>query len=149
MKLRRHADNPPSDPGREEIREIAEALGLWRSAMRHIAENAPARPFVPERRPGFHFRLLLAPALTAAVAAGIFFPLYSHSHRHLITVRPRVAAVRRNPAAVANVDDTALMNQIDSELSQDVPDALEPLADLSDQAATTNTASEKKNVTHE
>jgi hypothetical protein len=41
------------------------------------------------------------------------------------------------------------MNQIDSDLSEDVPDALRPLADLSDQAATTNSVSEKKNVTHE
>jgi hypothetical protein len=47
------------------------------------------------------------------------------------------------------MDDTALMNQIDSEVSEDVPDALRPLADLSDQTTTSNTATEKKNVTQE
>jgi hypothetical protein len=42
------------------------------------------------------------------------------------------------------VDDTVLMNQIDSQLSESVPDALEPLADLSAQAATQSSVSEKK-----
>jgi hypothetical protein len=148
MKFRRDGSHAAGDPGREEIREMAEVLSLWRSAMRHIAENAPARPFVPERVRGAHLRLIAAPALAAAVAAGIFFPVYSYSHRHHVTVHSPARTVHHNPAALANVDDTALMNQIDSELSQDAPDALEPLADLSDQAATT-TLSEKKNVTHE
>jgi hypothetical protein len=49
----------------------------------------------------------------------------------------------------ANVDDTVLMNQIDSELSEDVPDALRPLADLSDQSTSSSSVSEKKDVTHE
>jgi hypothetical protein len=149
MKFRRYGSNSEIDEGREEIREIAEALSLYRSAMRHLADRVPARPFVADRRPGrsFHLRLLLAPALMAAVAAGIFFPMYHASHQHLAVARGPVATNHQNPAAFAKVDDTALMNQIDSELSQDVPDALEPLADLNSQ--TTTTVSEKKNVTHE
>jgi hypothetical protein len=148
MKFRRDSRSPILDEGREEVREIAESLKLYRSAMHHIADRMPARPFVADRRNplSFHLRLLLAPALAAAVAAGIFLPLYSH--RHTVTVRP-VTAVSQQGAAVANVDDTALMNQIDSELSQDVPDALQPLADLSDQNTTATTSTEKKNVTHE
>lgn len=147
MKFRKGETNSAPDPSRDEIREIAEALSLYRSAVRHIADRMPARPFVPEPRHRRTLRVLLAPALTAAVAAGVFFPVYSYSHRHTVIVRPRVTTNRQNPA-LANVDDTVLMNQIDSELSQDVPDALEPLADVNDQAATT-THSEKKNVTHE
>lgn len=149
MKFRKEENTAASDQGREEIREIAEALSLWRSAMRHVADRAAGRPFVPERPHRRALRLLLAPALTAAVVAGVFFPVYSYSHRHVVVVRPRVAAVQSNPAAIARMDDTALMNQIDSELSQDVPDALEPLAVLSSQASATIATSEKKNVTNE
>jgi hypothetical protein len=36
------------------------------------------------------------------------------------------------------------MNQIDSELSEDVPEALRPLADLSDQTTNASSVSEKK-----
>lgn len=155
MKFRKNGKNPAVDPvidqGRDEIREIAEALSLYGSAMRHLADRAPARPFVADRRPsrGFHLRLLLAPALTALIAAGIFVPVYSYSHHHTVIVREPAKVAEQSPAAVANVDDTALMNQIDSEISQDVPDALQPLADLSTQTTTTTNVSEKKNVTHE
>lgn len=148
MKFRRQRTNPETQESREEIREIAEALSLYRSAMTHLAEHTPVRPLVVEQRSARHFRLLLAPVLAAAVAAGIFFPLYHFSHRRLV-VATQPVATRQTAAAFANVDDTVLMNQIDSELSQDVPDALQPLADLSDQNVTTTTSSEKKNVTHE
>ena len=149
MKLRKDGSNPAADPGRDEVREIAEVLSLWRSAMRHVADRAPARPLVSERSHGSRLRMILAPALAAAVAIGIFFPVYSYSHRHHSIVHPQASTVQHNPAALANLNDTALMNQIDSELSQDVPDALEPLADLSDQTATTTAVSEKKNASHE
>lgn len=153
MKFRKDAAaNPEPNSSREDVRDLAEALNLYRSAMHHIAEREVARPFVPEARPGraFSFRLVLAPALAAAVVAGFLVPVYSHLHRDH-TGSSRVAIhTQPNPAeARASVDDTVLMNQIDSDLSEEVPDALRPLADLSDQAATTNSVSEKKNVTHE
>jgi hypothetical protein len=153
MKFRRNAvANPEPDSSREDIRDLAEALSLYRSAMQHVAEREAARPFVPEPRLArtFHFRLLLAPALAAAVAAGVFVPVYSHFHHHHSGSATVAIRTQPNPAeARASVDDTVLMNQIDSDLSEDVPDALRPLADLSDQATTTNSVSEKKNVTHE
>jgi hypothetical protein len=151
MRFSRQGKKPEAPEGREEIREIAEALGLYRSAMCHIVERSQVRPLAFARRPAWvsPFRLLLAPVLTAAVVVGIFFPLYSYSHHHVVVVTRPAETFRHNPAALATVDDTALMNQIDSELSQDVPDALEPLADLSDQNSTTTNVSEKKNVTHE
>jgi len=150
MKIRRDAvANSGTDGTREEVREIAEALSLYRSAMHHVAEREAARPFVAERRPShtMRFRLLLAPALTAAIAAGVLVPVYAHYHDHH-TVAKREAPTKTNQS-MASMDDTALMNQIDSEVSEDVPDALEPLAALSEQTTTSNTASEKKNVTQE
>jgi len=151
MKFRKDGKNPVIDQGRDEIRELAEVLGLYGSAMRHLAERAPARPFAAGSGPArsFHLRLLLAPALTALIAIGILVPMYSYSHHHNVIAREHAKVAEQTAAAVANVDDTVLMNQIDSELSQDVPDALQPLADLSAQATTSTTVSEKKNASHE
>ncbi|HEX4310368.1 MAG TPA: hypothetical protein VHZ25_10095 [Acidobacteriaceae bacterium] len=151
MKLRKDAvTNPEPDASRGELREVAEAVSLYRSAMHHIADREAARPFVADRRPArtFSLRLLLAPALTAVVAAGIFVPVYNHLHHHGAGSVAQIPAPEQLHAS-ANVDDTALMNQIDSQLSEEVPDALRPLADLSDQSTTHNSSPEKNNVTQE
>ena len=153
MKFRKDAVAKSEPDGtREEVREMAEAFSLYRSAMRHIADREAARPFAAERRAvhAFRFRLLLAPALTAAFAAAVLAPVYSHFHGHH-TSSVTIANITRPtpPSAHANVDDTALMNQIDSELSEDVPDALQPLADLSDQTTNNNSVTEKTNATQE
>jgi hypothetical protein len=155
MKFGKNAvANPEPDASREGIREIAEALSLYRAAMHHIADReAAGHPIVQgfaARRPArtIGFRLLLAPVLAAAVAAGVFVPVYGHFHHHGSSAI--TAKTQPNPADNrAAVDDTALMNQIDSELSEDVPDALRPLADLSEQSTTSSSVSEKKNVTKE
>jgi hypothetical protein len=152
MKFRRDtvASSEP-DATRENIRDLAEALSLYRSAMHHVADREVARPFVAERRPAriIGFRFLLAPALATAIAAAALVPAYSHFHRHS---GPGTVAKNVEPNAAdarAAVDDTVLMNQIDSELSEDVPDALRPLADVSDQTTSSTAVTEKKNVTQE
>ncbi|HVT97330.1 MAG TPA: hypothetical protein VHE33_07455 [Acidobacteriaceae bacterium] len=153
MKFRKDAAaNPELDSSRDDIRDLAEDLSLYRSAMHHLAESEAARrPFVAEARPAhsFHLRLLLAPALAAAVAAGVFVPVYSHFHHRHPAVATASQAAPDPTEARASIDDSALMNQIDSDLSENVPDALQPLADLSDQATTKNSVSENKNATHE
>ena len=130
---------------REEVREIAEALSLYRSAMTHLADRSTAHPRVAAQRSAApsRFRLLLGPALGAALAAGILLPVYGHLRHHSAAVATNVS-VADAASARASVDDTALMNQIDDQLSENVPDALAPLADLSVQAATQSSVSEKK-----
>jgi len=159
MRLGRDAgENKRANETREEVREIAEALSLYRSAMQHIAEREAARPLVSgfaKRRPvrRMRFGLLLAPALSAAVAAGVLVPVYNHFHPHKRSTPAPIAKdgqANGNDARAA-LDDTALMNQIDNEVSEDVPDALRPLAELSDPTTTTTTSvvSEKKDATQE
>jgi hypothetical protein len=151
MRFRRESPGESGDETRvtssEEMRELAEALSLYRSAMRHVAEKQAERSFVAaERRAtGLRMRLVLVPALGAALAAAVIGPAYMHLH-HPTTIAkaPERAADRTITTAQASVDDTDLMNQIDSEVSEDVPDALQPLADMSDQAATTTTVTENK-----
>jgi hypothetical protein len=149
MKFRRESTGETEGvESREEMRELAEALSLYRSAMNHLAERSAARPrlAVPRTAAPIRLRLLVGPALGAALAAGILLPLYGHLHHSdSAAVLQSENTVPDASSARASVDDTVLMNQIDSQLSETVPDALAPLADLSAQTATTQSSvSEKK-----
>lgn len=158
MNFRRENEQEAGDT-REEVRELAEAIGLYRSAMRHVAEREVSRPWVvPARRPARTMRtgLMLVPVLAAALVVAIMAPWIGH--RHPAQAAPAAETVALNAQQEntqqqemrthAGVDDTVLMNQIDSEVSAEVPDALEPLAELSEQATTTtlNSNLEKKHV---
>ncbi len=155
MKFRRDENDPIE--AREEVRDLAEALSLYRSAMHHIAERETARSrsfgALADRRPvrKIRFGLLLAPALAAAVAAAALAPIYRHLHHpHVATPAQAVGnAQATHNQTLAAVDDATLMTKIDSEVSEDVPDALRPLADLSSQTTTTSSVLEKKNATQE
>jgi hypothetical protein len=150
MKFRGKAEETET---REEVREMAEALSLFGSAMRHVAGRR-AEQMVVERHPAaahparsLRLRLVLAPALGAAVAVAVAVPAWTHFHQAEIARRNQAPALQDNTEARASVNDTVLMNQIDSDVSEEVPDALEPLAQLSEQAAATKTTvSEKKDA---
>lgn len=144
MKFRGKAEATES---REEVREMAEALSLFGSAMRHTADRQAARMPSPELHPArsLRFRLVLAPALAAAVAVAVAFPAWTHFHRGESAAQKPAPAVQTSAEARARVNDTVLMSQIDSNVSEEVPDALEPLAQISEQAAAIKTTeSEKK-----
>jgi len=153
MKFRREAAGEAETlisadrESREEVRELAEALSLYRSAMSHLAERSSVHPRAAATRAAaaFRFRLLLGPALGAALAAGILLPMYGHlHHRDAVALQAQEKTTPDAALARASVDDTVLMNQIDSQLSETVPDALAPLADLSAQASAQSSVSEKK-----
>jgi hypothetical protein len=146
-----HRDNP-GDSGaetRDEMRELAESLSLYRSAMWHVAEKQAARPSVRAERHtvGLRMRLVLVPALGAALAAAVIAPVYVHLHHTAIasTSAHPVVQVPTPIATRASADDTDLMNQIDNDLSQGVPDALQPLTGWDDTSAsaTKTTGTEK------
>jgi hypothetical protein len=139
----------------QEMRELAEAIGLYRSAMRHVAEKQTTEPFRGKPAPAawtrrVRMRLVLVPALAAAMAAAVLVPAVSHFHHGGASVKTAAQVVPQDATTtVAKVDDTELMNQIDSDLSADVPDALEPLADIDDQttAKSTGTRTTASSVT--
>jgi hypothetical protein len=89
-------------------------------------------------------RLVLVPALGAALAAAVITPAVTHL-RHPAAAVNNGGPVQAPASTVAKVDDTQLMNQIDSDLSEDVPDALQPLTGWDDSSATTakNSVTEK------
>jgi hypothetical protein len=148
MKLR---DKAAGAEAREDVREMAEALSLFGSAVRHMADRRAAQMEVRAQRPQARrtpsprLRLVLAPALAVAVAVAV--PAWSYFHRGETAARSPAPAAQHDTEARAGVNDTVLMNQIDSDVSEDVPDALEPLAQLSEQAAATqSTTTENSNV---
>ncbi len=149
MKLR---DKAAGAETTEDVREMAEALSLFGSAMRHMADRCAARMEVraqfpqARRTPSPRLRLLLAPAVALAVALALAVPAWSHFHRGETAARRSAPAAQNDTEARASVNDTVLMNQVDSDVSEDVPDALEPLAQLSEQAATQSTTTENNNV---
>jgi hypothetical protein len=136
---------------RDRAHEIAEALSLWRSAMHHVAAQRSAEPrAVPlPRRHRVHWGLLLTPALGAAVAAGVLLPTWRPIHHERAAPVPAITTTAPATDTRASIDDTALMNHIDSELSEEVPDALRPLADPGQQKSTKPSAWERSNVTQE
>jgi hypothetical protein len=151
MKIRKEAEMENEAETRltssQEMRDLAEALSLYRSAMQHVAEKQAARPFAMDRKPApsFRMRLVMVPALAAALAIAVIVPAVSHLHGHPGTkAAPVAAGAPQNPTTVAQVDDTQLMNQIDSDLTEDVPDALQPLADMGDQTATVKSSETEK-----
>jgi hypothetical protein len=146
MNIRGKADATET---RQDVRDMAEALSLFGSAMRHMAERRAQQMVSPSRaaaHPARSLRLVLAPALAAAAAVAVAVPAWNHFHSGVNAPAQRpAAAVQYNTEARASVNDTVLMNQIDSNVSEDVPDALEPLAQLSEHAAATKTTVSEKN----
>jgi hypothetical protein len=150
MKIRKEAEMENEAETRltssQEMRDLAEALSLYRSAMHYVAEKQAARPFAMDRKPApsFRMRLVMVPALAAALAVAVIVPAVSHLHGHQGITAAKVVAVTPQNPTVAQVDDTQLMNQIDSDLTEDVPDALQPLADMGDQTATVKSSETEK-----
>lgn len=146
MTIRKEAEMENGAESRDEMRELEETFSLYRSAMQHVAEKHAARPLVQERKAAsLRMRLVMVPALAAALAIAVIVPAMSH-HGHpgikaapVITVTPQATN-----ADVAQMNDTQLMDQIDSDLTEDVPDALQPLADMGTQTATSSATTEKK-----
>lgn len=144
MKIRRESPGAEGVETRlsssQEMRDLAETLSLYRSAMRHVAEKQAARPIVParQRASGLRMRLVLVPALGAALAAAVIGPAYTHLHHSAASAGKGTPVAQAGTAGstVAKVDDTQLMDQIDSDLTEGVPDALQPLTGWDDTSAT-------------
>ncbi|MBT9330922.1 hypothetical protein [Paracidobacterium acidisoli] len=143
------------DVTREEVREIAESLALFRSAMHHVADHEASR-LAPATRPA-HLRsprLFLHPAIVGPVLATAIFlaslPLWLHPrHEPHAAVETAVSVHTSQPH---RIPDAELLSQIDAEVSEEVPDALQPMADLGSAASATSTSSsarENQNATQE
>jgi hypothetical protein len=153
MKSRNAA---PADP-REEVIELARVLSQYRSAMHHITAQECSRPAPAlQLARTAHTRSILQMAILGpALATAIFLaalPIYLHSRHAQHPVTPDVSTATATVAATPHIGDAELLSQIDTEVSEDVPDALQPMADFGSASSSTQTSSpamEKNHATQE
>lgn len=127
--------------------ELTAHLRDFRSAVTIVAERemrrAQANGRVSIRPVALAGRLIWAPALLMlmlSIAAGVV----SRSHSHHAMRAQAAIATAAAPNSNQSVDDTALMSEIDQDLSEDTPDSLAPL-----EVTTVTTTHEAKNKVEE
>jgi hypothetical protein len=125
--------------------EFAASIRDFRSAVTHVAERETAHPVTTawldparKRRRAAHQRIALGWAC-AALLCFATLPFFSHS-RPVAMVHPVAPATT---AAASTESDTALLEQIDTDVSESVPSSLAPLAGPDSwNTASTNTSSD-------
>jgi len=133
--------------------EFAESISDFRSAVAHVAGRETAQPVSADwlaparlrhRKAQLKVGLGIAAGWACAVALCVAtLPLFTH---------PRPAAVAHvvtaSPAAAAPESDSALLEQVDTNISESVPSSLEPLNELESWSSTsTNTSGDSPNGT--
>lgn len=122
--------------------EFAASIRDFRSAVTHVAERETARPvaadwLVParKRRRNHQQRVVLGWAMAALLC---FATLPWTSHSHPAAIHPVTSAAVAASAAPAPESDTALLEQVDADVSESVPAPLAPLEELDSLDTSTN-----------
>jgi hypothetical protein len=136
--------------------ETGHSIELLRSALHSIADRETAPPSLNEwlaparkRRRAAQRRMVLAWACAAALCFAVL-PFSMHGRQH---ASAPAAAVKAAPVVTDTQSDTALLEQVDTEIAEPVPSSLAPLTELDSWNSTTSTTTssfdrtEKKNVT--
>jgi hypothetical protein len=140
MRRMEHLAGESDDP------VVAQALKNFKASVDAWSEAAMSRPRTV-RTVRHSWRLATGWALGCVLAAGsLTGGVYEHQHRRGLA---RIAAQQRaerivqqqradvgQPAASAAVADQDLLATVDSDISREVPAAMEPLAQLMDDAGT-------------
>jgi hypothetical protein len=143
---------PPDEVMLEPSGQFAADLRNLRSAVHCAAERSGSESFsatwliaARRRQRVSQRRLVLAWTCAALLCIGVAVPFLRHS-----TTAPATPVAKAQPVVI---DDTALLEQVDSAVSESVPSSLAPLATLDEWSSTTSTntastlnTSEKKNV---
>lgn len=121
------------DTSLEPSGEFAESIRSFRSAIHHMGDHAAAQDATSawlaparKRQKSAHRRMVLAWAAALGLLFGGALPLTLHLSHETPTHRNEVAKDQLKD----NSSDTALLEQVDSAVSESVPDSLAPLAEL-------------------
>ena len=130
--------NVSADAGMDPVLE--QALKNFRQSMHAWSEEAYSRPRPAVRMTAHRtWRLAAGWALGCVLAAGsLSGGLYEHHHRQVMAkIRADRAAKQRQTAIQqrARIEDEDLLATVDSDVSREVPVAMEPLAQLMDGSA--------------
>jgi hypothetical protein len=143
---------PESDGAtKRDLEMLANSISQFRAAVRHIAEQqagpAPAAwqlDQAQQRRRSAQRRTMLEWAVAMVLCVTMLVPAVGYYRDHA----KRLRAQQQEQLSKQRAADTALLDQVTSELSEAVPDSMRPLAEMdadyaSNQIATGKT--EKKN----
>jgi len=145
----------PEEYRHKEDPQIEEALRNFRLSVRNWSEREFVRPRAIERsrwasfRAGF-WQAIANPALggtlaAAMLVASIGIPIGVHHQREIAAQHQAVVELERKQAAEqarkdaaaaafastsSPADDRAFLDDVDSDIAQDAPDAMQPLASL-------------------
>jgi len=136
------------------LTEAQEPLAAFRTAVVEWSEAQAARPFsleAPETRNEGHWGLgLWLPAVSFALAVLL---MLGYAKVPALLHGPSAAQPTVATASITTDFDEALLDQVDTEVSEAVPDAMAPLADLvawdSAEEASTKTAAAEKHAARE
>jgi hypothetical protein len=148
---------PPDESLLEPSGQFAADLRNLRAAVHRAAERQTAESVsfawlnaAKRRQRSGQRRLMLAWGLAATCATMLCIGTLPYLHHAAPVAGPSVAKVQ---PGTPKTDDTALLEQVDSAVSESVPSSLAPLATLDDWSSTASTStesplntSEKKNV---
>lgn len=136
----------PVEESLEPRGEFATSIRLFRSAVEYVAQRETERPVVAgwlapamHRRKVAHRRMVLS-WVCAALLCFAAVPVSMHL---LLTEPSATQAAKVNSAPDTAIADTALLEQVDTEVTESVPSSLAPLAAL-DSWDTTTSATETK-----
>ena len=125
--------------------EFAASIRDFRSAVTHVAERETSHPLTaswlaPARKRRRNAQQRMALVWTACAALLCFATLPFSSHSRTSPIHPTAPAL--TAAAAPNPEsDTALLDQVDTDISESVPPSLAPLNDLDSlNTASSNTA---------
>jgi hypothetical protein len=145
----KHTRAPYSDESLEPRGEFAASIRLFRFAVEHVAQRETARPVAAgwlapavHRHKVAHRRMVLS-WVCAALLCFAAVPV----SMHLLRTEPAATQVAKAKSAPDTaIADTALLEQVDTEVTESVPSSLAPLADLDSWDTTTSTNENKLNT---
>lgn len=131
--------------------EFAASIRDFRSAVTHVADRETAGPVgagwlagARKRHRSAQQRMVLGWAAAALLCLATL-PLATHSH-HPVLAPPVVQTA--TTVAPAPESDSALLEQVDTDLSESVPSSLAPLTELDSLTNTSTNASSNGTLNH-
>jgi hypothetical protein len=116
--------------------EMVQALTEFRSSVHAWSESVYSRPRVAVAATGRRLWLAAECALCCLLVAGVSGGVYQRHHRQPVaqSAQPSLAKAAQPEAVVrspqARPEDEDLLAKVDSDVSQQVPSAMQPLAQL-------------------
>ncbi len=132
---------------KRDLEGLANSISQFRSALHHIAARSAELPTdwgfeqARARRRSAQRRVMLEWAVAMALCVAALVPAVGFYREHAAQVRAEQQAqlLKQREA------DTALLDQVSSELSEAVPDSMQPLAEMDSDYASYQTTGEKTN----